>query len=322
MGIGGKVKKGNGNNRGYIGHHTTWDGKYVFLRSKAEFIYARKLDYNKIPYLLEVITYDVNGVKYKPDFFIYDSNYSNIKAIVEVKGLDDKTTALLYLKNYKKYFDGLEIDYSVVWKQMNTIKKYSLVGEINEWIRTSVEQYDNVSDVSGENNPMYNLKHSDITKNLISKKAKNRCSDVEYLKMMSEVQNKYWNSDEGLNRRQVVSVKRKEYTDKINPVCDVICKNCENTFKKRKNANKEFCSGNCKRNWSYVNVVGYGKHETGTSYKNQLITYVNKILSAYEISFEAYINNIGDITKKAKISGIIPKNKGVTVETLKKYSII
>jgi len=85
MGIGGKVKKGNGNNRGYIGYHTTWDGKYVFLRSKAEFIYARKLDYDRIPYLLEVITYEVNGVKYKPDFFIYDE-YDNLNAIVEIKG--------------------------------------------------------------------------------------------------------------------------------------------------------------------------------------------------------------------------------------------
>jgi len=322
MGIGGKVKKGNGNNRGYIGYHTTWDGKYVFLRSKAEFIYARKLDYDRIPYLLEVITYEVNGVKYKPDFFIYNSNYSNIKTIVEVKGLDDKTTALTYLKTYKNYFDGLGIDYSVVWKQMSTIKKYSLENEINEWVRTSVEQYDNISDVSGKNNPMYNLKHSDTTKNLISKKAKDRCRNIEYLKMMSEVQNEYWNSEEGLNKRQVVSLKRKEYTDKINPVCEITCKNCESSFKKRKNTNKEFCSGDCKRSWLYSNVAGYGKHESGTSYKNQLVTYINKILSTYEISFENYLMEIEKITKQAKVDNIIPKNKGISLETLKKFKVI
>jgi len=140
MGNGGKIKKGNGNNRGYIGYHTTWDGKTVFLRSKAEFIYARKLDYEKIPYLLEVNNYEINGVKYKPDFFIFDYEYKNILEIVEVKGLDDKKTALLYLEAFKDYFSSLGVEYNVVWKQMGTIKKYSLNDEIKEWVKSSIEK--------------------------------------------------------------------------------------------------------------------------------------------------------------------------------------
>lgn len=47
-----------------------------------------------------------------------------------------------------------------------------------------------------------------------------------------------------------------------------------------------------------------------------------KILTYYEIDFDTYILNISDITQKAKINGVIPKNKGITLETLKKYNII
>jgi hypothetical protein len=41
---GGKVKLGSAKNRGYMGYHNTWDNKKVFLRSKAEFIFAKSLD--------------------------------------------------------------------------------------------------------------------------------------------------------------------------------------------------------------------------------------------------------------------------------------
>lgn len=320
--MGGKVKRGNGNNRGYIGHHTTWDGKYVFLRSKAEFIYARKLDYDRTPYLLEVLTYEVNGVKYKPDFFIYDSSYSDIKAIVEVKGLDDKTTALSYFKSYKKYFDMLGIDYSVVWKQMSTIKKYSLENDIIEWVKKSIEQYDNISDVSGENNPMYNNKHSDKTKKLIGDKVKERCSDSEYTKMLSNAQKVYWNSIDGLAMRKQISVKRKNHAKKSNPIIISSCNNCGDNFNKNQNNKNEFCSCKCKKNWLRKNVENYGKHTKTTSYQNQLKTYIDKIISTYGISFDVYIMNIETITKQAKLDKIIPKNKGISLKTLIKFKII
>ena len=322
MGKGGKVKKGNGNNRGYIGYHVTWDNKKVFLRSKAEFIYARKLDYERTPYLLEVTIYEIDGIKYKPDFFIFTNEYSKIIEIVEVKGLDDKKTALQYLESYKDYFSSLNIGYSVVWKQMATIKKYKLTEEIKQWIKTSIEYYDNVSDVSGENNPMYRLKHSDETKKLISDKAKERCGDIEYLEMMSDVQSEYWNSGDGLVMRKKASVRRKEHIEKTNPIIICECKNCNGKFEKRQNIKKEYCSGKCKRIWLHKNDETYGKHKKTTSFSNQLKTYIGKILSHYNIDFKNYIENFTEITQKAKINGVIPKNKGITLETLKKYNII
>ena len=81
--MGGRVKKGSGKNRGYIGYHITWDNKRVFLRSKSEFILAKMLDMEKIPYLTEYKSYKINNISYKPDFFIFnDINYTNIIKII------------------------------------------------------------------------------------------------------------------------------------------------------------------------------------------------------------------------------------------------
>jgi len=322
MNKGGKIKKGNGNNRGYIGYHTTWDNKKVFLRSKSEFVYARKLDYERVPYLLECKTYYVDSVRYKPDFFLYtDINYNKLISIVEVKGADDKKTALIYLDSYKEYFSGIGIKYDVVWKQRATIKKYSLTNEINDWIKTSVDNYDDVSDVGGENNPMYGLTQTDKTKKVISEKAKIRCSNHDYLKVMSDAQKEYWDGDEGLVRRKKLSEEKIKLGILRNPIIAHQCKECKEVFNKKLNSKSEFCSGKCKRSWFYKNNNEYGKHKKQTSYHNQLKTYINKILNHYSINFDHYLTNIETFTQQAKKDKLIPKNKGITLETIKKYKI-
>jgi hypothetical protein len=319
---GGKVKKGNGNNRGYIGHHITWDNKRVFLRSKSEFIYARKLDYDKIPYLMESEIYDVDSVRYKPDFFIYEnSDYNNLIKIVEVKGADDKKTALHYLSSFKDYFNAKGVEYDVIWKFDKIITTYKLTDEIKDWIKTSIEVYDNVSDVSGEKNPMYGVKQKEKTKQLISSKAKERCSDDKYLNMMSQAQIEYWNSEIGLKRRKIISTNKKNSYEINNPLVTCECKQCSNSFSKRAKSSAEFCSGTCKRKWLYTNDVNYGKHKTNNSYRNQLKTYISMILKHYNIGYVEYLNNVIEITKKAKEHKVIPKNKGISLETIKKYNI-
>ena len=258
---GGKVKKGSGKTRGYIGYHTTWDGKIVFLRSKVEFIYARMLDIRKIPYKLECCTYEVRGVRYRPDFFIFDSNYNNIIKIVEIKGLDDKTTALHYLDTYRDFFTSLGIEYDAVWKFQALITKYDLKQDIQDWIQKSLTTYDFISDVSGENNPMFGKTHKESTVELIRQKALERQTE-EYRLRNSKRQKEFYQSEAGLERRFEISKQRKAYAELNNPIVNKVCKECSTGFECKQKAKKEFCSGKCLRAWSYRNIPGYGSHKS------------------------------------------------------------
>jgi hypothetical protein len=257
---GGRVKRGTCRSRGYIGYHTTWDNKRVFLRSKAEFIYARMLDIEKIPYKLECCTYDIRGIRYKPDFFIFDSTYTTITKIVEIKGLDDKATALRYLASYKDFFNSIGIDYEVVWKFQGIVAKYELKKEVEAWVQKSIETYDHISDVSGESNPMYGKKHKASTVELIRQKALLRQTE-DYRKHNSERQKEYFKTQDGIERRQRISEQRKAYNRQHNPVVNKNCKECNSDFESKYKSNREFCSSKCLRAWSYKNIPDYGTHK-------------------------------------------------------------
>lgn len=73
--------------RGIQGYY--WNsskGKYVWLRSSWEFIYAKWLNsHRNTIWDVEVEQYNLGETSYRPDFFIYDSN-GNVTSIVEVKG--------------------------------------------------------------------------------------------------------------------------------------------------------------------------------------------------------------------------------------------
>jgi len=262
--MGGKVKKGTAKNKGYIGYHITWDGIKVFLRSKAEFIYARVLDHEKIPYKLECVIYKINGKNYKPDFFIFDSNYKNILSIVEIKGLDDKKTATDYLTKFKPYFTSIGIKYDAVWKYQALITKYGLKEDIDAWVDQSLKNYDFISDTRGENNPMYGIRHSIETKDLIRKKCKERNLDAEYRKNNSEAQKAFYNSDLGILRRKQISEEKKLLYALKYPIIEKQCKCCNSTFTQKLKGNG-FCNSKCLRAWSYKNIPGYGKHKQKTT---------------------------------------------------------
>jgi hypothetical protein len=321
--MGGKVKKGSGKNRGYIGYHETWDNKKVFLRSKAEFVVAKMLDIEKLPYLTEYKDYRVNGVGYRPDFFIFnDTQYNNIIEIIEVKGQDNKREALKYKEFFGDYFGGVGINYTVVWNLNPIIKKYGLIDDVNDWVKTSINNYDNVSDVSGENNPMFGRKHSENTKKKISCLAKKRTSNLEYRQKMSKVQKEFWGTKRGSELKKIISSGMKKRYDLKNPIIECDCTKCGTKFNKRKNDDKNFCSTLCERSWKYNNIEGYGKHMNKfDGYRKNLLTYIDKIVDYYNISFKEFLTDLTNIVKKAKQDGVIPKNKGITYETLKKYNI-
>jgi len=321
--MGGKVKKGSVKNRGYIGYHETWDNKKIFLRSKAEFIVARMLDIEKIPYLTEYRDYRINGVGYRPDFFIFENTqYGNITKIIEVKGQDNKREALRYKEIFGEYFENIGITYSVIWNLNPIIKKYKLDDDIGDWIKTSVNKYDNISDVSGENNPMFNRKHSENTKKKISDLAKERTTDVVYREKMSKAQKDFWGTQKGVELKKIISNRMKKQYELKNPIIKYSCNKCGVEFNKRKNDNKIFCSTKCEREWKYDNIYGYGKHTNKVDgYRKNILTYIDKILNYYYISQEEFFTDLTNIVNKAKQDGVIPKNKGITYETLKKYNI-
>lgn len=261
--MGGKIKKGTAKNRGYIGYHITWDGIKVFLRSKAEFIYARVLDHERIPYKLECVIYKINGKNYKPYFFIFDSDYKSILSIVEIKGLDDKKTALEYLTKFKPYFTSIGIIYDAVWKYQELITKYGLKEDIEAWVERSLREYDFIPDTRGENNPMYGMKHSEYTKSLIRKKCNERNKDDEYRKNNSNAQKAFFNSDAGLLRRKQISEQKKLLYASKYPIIEKQCKCCNSTFTQKLKGNG-FCNFKCLRTWSYKNIPGYGKHKQKT----------------------------------------------------------
>jgi hypothetical protein len=321
--MGGKVKLGSGKNMGYIGYHQTWDNKKVFLRSKAEFIVAKMLDIEKTPYLTEYKDYRINNIGYRPDFFIFDNTqYSNIIEIIEVKGQDNKREALIYKELFGHYFEDMSINYNVIWNLNPIIKKYNLYDDIDGWIKTSLDKYDSVSDVSGENNPMYNRKHTEKTKKIISDLAKERTSDVKYREKMSKVQKDFWGTERGLDLKKIISDRIKKKYDLKNPIIKYNCHECGTEFNKRTNDNKNFCSTKCERGWKYSNIDGYGKHTNKLGgYRKNILTYIDKIIDYYNISQEEFFNNLTNMVNKAKQDGVIPKNKGISVETLKKYNI-
>jgi hypothetical protein len=78
-------RRTNKTSRGIQGYYYNQSrGKYVWLRSTYEYIYAKWLDRNKIDWDVEQQTYQLEGTTYRPDFFIYEND--SLVKIVEIKG--------------------------------------------------------------------------------------------------------------------------------------------------------------------------------------------------------------------------------------------
>lgn len=82
---------------GIQGYYKRKNGKFVWLRSCWEYIYAKWLDTKNIHWDVEVRAYKLpDGRTYRPDFFIYDDD--SIVSIIEIKGqtfLDRKKSGIL-----------------------------------------------------------------------------------------------------------------------------------------------------------------------------------------------------------------------------------
>jgi len=72
--------------KGLQGYYKRSDGKFVYLRSSWEYVFAKWLDKNNIKWEYEYKQYVLeNGEKYRPDFFIFNDD-GVLTKIIEIKG--------------------------------------------------------------------------------------------------------------------------------------------------------------------------------------------------------------------------------------------
>jgi hypothetical protein len=122
------IKIKTSNKRGVQGYYFNISlGKYVWLRSSWEYIYAKWLDNNNYKWDVELKTYLLKNNKYRPDFFILNENNEIIK-IIEVKGYwKDKLYKFNELKETIKNTEIILVDKIKPYTNQSTKK------ELAEW---------------------------------------------------------------------------------------------------------------------------------------------------------------------------------------------
>lgn len=113
---------------GIQGYFKTKAGKYIWLRSSWEYIYAKWLDAQNIKWGYELTTYKIDAESYRPDFFILDEN-DNISKIVEIKGSPYKSR-LYKVDVFKKLYPDIDI---IIIYNIMLFSKSTYVKELKEW---------------------------------------------------------------------------------------------------------------------------------------------------------------------------------------------
>lgn len=322
----GKIKRGNTNHRSYVGYYTTTNNKKYYLRSKCEFVVAKWLDINNMSFLYESKIYELDGKSYKPDFFHIVND--KIRTIIEVKS--SKKEAIRYYDRYNKLFENIGIRYLVLWdKHVNKlIKKYNLKTDVELWIKNSIDKHKTV-DMRGKNNPKYGTTSTEETKRKIGKKTLQRASNKEYIDRISKSIRDFYNTEEGMKRRRLISKQRKdenklfwEEKDRTDPIKVSNCIICNDEFEYRSVSDGD--RRTCKKNGCtnrYNNLIGkirkpLPKNSSFNSYKTKMLKY-GSLLELYNIKKVTDINNI-IMERKNKIKSV-PKTFGITEKSIKKY---
>ena len=116
-----------GSRTGIQGYYLNKKGKYIWLRSTWEYIYAKWLDNKKILWEYEAKTYKLsNGETYRPDFKIIEKdNYY----LVEIKGSRFKDR-LYKVDLFKKEYSHIKI---IVIKDISAYSEIGYKKELKEW---------------------------------------------------------------------------------------------------------------------------------------------------------------------------------------------
>lgn len=115
----------NIHSNGIQGWYTTKQDRTIWLRSCWEYIYAKWLDKNDIPYEYELKQYVLSdGTSYRPDFFIMEKD--EIKEVIEIKGFNKE-------RAYKTSL--FQKEYGIKAKLIEDINNYctSYEKELKQW---------------------------------------------------------------------------------------------------------------------------------------------------------------------------------------------
>jgi hypothetical protein len=86
-----KIEKYNARGvQGYFLNKST--NELVWLRSTYEYIFAKWLNRTEQKWKMEETHYKIGNSTYRPDFFIYDSTFTKLEKIVEIKGYWDNNS--------------------------------------------------------------------------------------------------------------------------------------------------------------------------------------------------------------------------------------
>ena len=306
----GKIKRGGyKNGRGYCGWYTNKDGKRIFLRSKKEYIYAVFLDKINQHFLMEKTIFVIDGVNYKPDFFIYDEDYKKLLKIVEVK--PSRKEAEPYFQ-FREYFKAIGIEYEIEWGIDKIKRRWITNEELKKWDEQYLENYPQYN-MSGELNPMYGMKHSEETKKKIGKQTKKYMKNKDVKKKHSASLKAFWSSEDAKEIKEKYATLRTAEAEKKNPVVICKCLFCKKKFKKKLHEEKQTCSASCsqKYNWKTGKMEYHG--DAQKTYKTRIIKYLK--LAAETITAD----NLQDIVKKLKEDGLVPKHFSLNKKVIEKY---
>jgi len=305
----GKIKLGgNKNGRGYCGWYTNKDGKKIFLRSKKEFIYASYLDKNNQHFLMEQTIFEIGEIRYKPDFFIYDSTYVNLLKIVEIK--ENRKEAQKYLA-YIEYFKNIGIIYEVIYNTDTIKRKWLTDEELSLWTQQYIEKYPKY-DMCGELNPMFGIKHKESTKKKIGDQTRKYMKDPTIKQKQKDGLKKFWASPRGIEIRAKNAEYQRLHSPRISPVIERECEYCHKKFLVKQNNPKITCTQSC---CAKLNFKKYGPHKINgkLSYSTRLLKYL-KIIQPYLQNY-AYAEAL-IICKK---NNLIPKNFAMGLNIIEKY---
>jgi hypothetical protein len=322
--MGGLVKRGGSLSvsRGYCNWHTTWSGSRVFLRSKLEFIFASKLDSERVKYDTEVSVYEINGRSYKPDFFIFDD--AELKSIVEIKS--SKREADEYEALYGNSIRKTGIDYSVLWeKQLSLIaKQLDLRDDIEGWILRSIAETASL-DMRGPRNPRFGTVCSKETKRKIGEKAKERFLDEAYREKCKESGRRFRESAAGaenlakfrVTRKAQEEAKKDFYRKRRMTTCVV----CGSPFEKRGSRSKT-CSDLCLKALKKTRAPRAVSSDLAFErYQSKLKKTCMEVMARRGLSYFELIKEIDTIVREDKDRGLIPKMLGLTAKSLEKYRV-
>ena len=316
----GRIKRGNYSlGRGYSGWYTTKYNKNVFLRSLQEFVFAKELDFNKIPFLTEQTIFRINKENYKPDFFIYSDNiFKNLIKIIELKNSEDDFKRYL---DYITYFKNINVEYELITgKDLRKNYIFCSVDDMNVWRQSSI----NSSIIlSGIHNPMYGMHHTEETKNKIGNKTREYMKDPTTKRKHSENIKAFWNSSKSdhvkkkyRKLRKIEKIKRLELKNILDPIINCNCIICESKFKKRKSSKRLTCSGSCEQKYTWR--IGKRKYVDYADIAKK--TYRKRILGYMKIMNEDInLNSMSTLIDKYKNNKLIPNTFGLNINIINKY---